>query len=301
MDFRPEANLFPLLEGEEFDELVKDIRENGQHYPIVVHKDGGIIDGRNRYRACMKAGVEPKFTFWDGEGSLTAYVISLNLHRRHLTASQKAMAAAEAKPMYEEEARARQLAGVKADLSANLREGSEDNPRANLPEGSKGKASDHVAKAFDVSSRSVETASKVKKKGDESVVDAVKTGDMSLNEASNIVELPPEAQREIVKLPKPERREKMSASGFFPQSFVDDFNKKYKWRHDLETGMKAIADIPVSPAEYAANIPDYMVPHMEPYLAPAAKWLSEFAEEWNKRKQEDANTIECSAVRANKA
>lgn len=106
------ANIFPLMSGEEFDELKADIKQNGLLEPIWLHPDGCIIDGRNRHRACLDTGVEPKFKTWDSEGSLVQFVISLNLRRRHLTSSQKAMVAIDILPMLEVEARERQrLAG----------------------------------------------------------------------------------------------------------------------------------------------------------------------------------------------
>jgi len=85
--FHPAADLFPPLEGIEFDELVADIKANGLIEPVVVHEEM-ILDGRNRYRACLAAGV-PVTTVEPEIKDLTAYVISANWRRRHLTREQK--------------------------------------------------------------------------------------------------------------------------------------------------------------------------------------------------------------------
>jgi|SRR5579884_743996 len=91
--FHPAADLFPLMRGHEFDALVDDIKRNGLREPIWRH-EGKIIDGRNRYRACIEAGVDPVYREWDGDGTVLSFVVSQNLHRRHLDASQRAMIAA---------------------------------------------------------------------------------------------------------------------------------------------------------------------------------------------------------------
>jgi ParB-like nuclease domain len=93
-DFHPLADMFPLMEGEDFDALVADIKAHGLKDNIILY-EGKILDGRNRYRACKAAGVEVHYWhFYDLKGRLdrpdpAAYVISANLHRRHLTAEQK--------------------------------------------------------------------------------------------------------------------------------------------------------------------------------------------------------------------
>lgn len=112
--FHEVANIFPLMQGDEFDALKADIAKNGQREPIWLHTDGSIIDGRNRYRACMDLDIQPVFRTWDGNGSLVAFVVSLNLHRRHLTSGQRAVIALDILPMLEEEAKERQ--GKRTDL-----------------------------------------------------------------------------------------------------------------------------------------------------------------------------------------
>ena len=96
MEYHPAANLFPLVMGDEFDELVADIKANGLRVPILIDAKGRIIDGRNRYRACRVGGVEPRFEKVRGKIDIVALVVSLNVKRRNLDAGQKAIAAAEA-------------------------------------------------------------------------------------------------------------------------------------------------------------------------------------------------------------
>ena len=86
----PAAEIFPLMRGVEFDALVKDIREHGQRDPIVLH-EGMVLDGRNRHAACVEIGVDLVVEKWDANGSAQAFVISKNLHRRHLGEGQRAM------------------------------------------------------------------------------------------------------------------------------------------------------------------------------------------------------------------
>lgn len=94
LELHPLCTLFPRLSGAEFDALRDDIKANGLRQPIVLH-EGMILDGGNRYRACIEAGVEPEFTPFEG-GNLVSFVLSANLHRRHMTPGQQAAIVASA-------------------------------------------------------------------------------------------------------------------------------------------------------------------------------------------------------------
>ncbi len=103
----PAADLFPMMEGEEFAALVADIREHGLRIPILITESNHILDGRNRYRALKELDVTAPDSdgLWsDDPGSYELYrlnipgddpdeavqfVMSVNLHRRHLTPEQR--------------------------------------------------------------------------------------------------------------------------------------------------------------------------------------------------------------------
>lgn len=93
-ELHPLCTLFPRLGEGEFAALVSDIRANGLREPITLH-DGMVLDGGNRYRACLAAGVEPRFREHSG-GNIVAFVLSANLHRRHLSPGQQAAIVASA-------------------------------------------------------------------------------------------------------------------------------------------------------------------------------------------------------------
>jgi ParB-like nuclease domain len=96
----PIADLFPMMTDEELANLAADINANGLICPIVVDKDGVIIDGRNRARACEIAGIEPATVLFEGDDP-RAYIIASNISRRHLTKAQQAMAVAMICPLPE--------------------------------------------------------------------------------------------------------------------------------------------------------------------------------------------------------
>jgi hypothetical protein len=87
----PLSAAFPAMSADDFQALKDDIEVNGQREPVMVF-EGMVLDGWHRYRACCELGLKPQqFTFPEGDDPV-AFVKGLNLHRRHLTASQRAAA-----------------------------------------------------------------------------------------------------------------------------------------------------------------------------------------------------------------
>lgn len=191
LEFHPVANIFPLLQGDEYEQLKADIARNGLIEPIWLHPDGRIIDGRNRWRACVDTNTNAHFNTWNGNGSLVEFVISLNLHRRHLTPSQAAAIALEVLPMLEEEAKERQLATLKQNqpeqsLVKELTNGtSMDMSRlwqAEQQRRNKGKAAEQAAQLFQTNRQYVSDAKRIQEQAPE-LLDRVKSGELSIPEA----------------------------------------------------------------------------------------------------------------------
>ena len=163
---------FPEMSPDEFGALVADIRENGLLEPIWLCGDGRIIDGRNRYRACQEADVEPEYRTYTGDGSLVSFVVGLNIRRRHLTQSQKATLAVALEPMFAEEARGRQ--GTRTDIQPKLA-GSEN-----------GQARDFAATTVGVGRSYVSYAKRLKHE-DSDMFERVACGERTLQDAKRAI------------------------------------------------------------------------------------------------------------------
>ncbi|GAB5513726.1 ParB/RepB/Spo0J family partition protein [Rhodopirellula baltica] len=159
----PAAELLPNMAADQFEDLLNDIKTNGMIEPIVLYGKL-IIDGRHRYRACEQLGRVPSFVELDQElhPDPIAYVLSTNLHRRHLTAGQRALVATNAVSI----------------SHGGKRRGFQD---ANLPLEN---ATAKVASQLNVSPRSVTTARSILSSGNQEVIDALSAGEMTLHKAS---------------------------------------------------------------------------------------------------------------------
>lgn len=178
----PAANLFPMMTSAELDELAADIAKNGQHDPIIITSADLVLDGRNRLEACRRAKVEPEILMWDREDdgiSPTSWVMSKNLHRRHLTTSQRGVLADDARPLFEAEAKARMKAGAAkggaAKGSADLRQASPPEPKTS------GKAAAAAAKTVGVSTRLAEQVNALKKVAPAAEIQKIRDGEKTIN------------------------------------------------------------------------------------------------------------------------
>ena len=178
--FHEAANVFPMLAGQALDDLRADIKAHGVREPVVF-LDGAILDGRNRYMAARDLGIDyprREFGSWDTDGDdPVAFVISLNLTRRHLTESQRASAAARL---------------------ANMPRGNPTFSKgANLPNSAR-VSNAEAAKRLNVSERSVKSARKVHDRGAPELVEALDAGKVSVSAAADLAEMPREEQAEVV-------------------------------------------------------------------------------------------------------
>jgi hypothetical protein len=235
LPFHEVSNLFPLVTGREYDALKADIEAHGQREPVWTHKEK-IIDGRNRYRACRELSIEPRLREWDGNGSLVAFVLSLNLHRRHLTSSQRAAVATEILPYLEAEARDRQRAAggdrrkrgkAKASqYSANDEPLPEEVPEAKRDDG---EARKQAARLTGTNTRYVTLAKQVKD-ADPDLFEQVKTGKLKITQASQVVRRREQQEEMKRKAEEAERKRQEGVCGRWPleieQNQVStDFNR----------------------------------------------------------------------------
>lgn len=178
--FHALANVFPLLDGADFDEFCQDIADQGLLEPIIL-LDGKILDGRNRFRACQKNGVEPRFERFDGPDPV-AFVVSKNLRRRHSNESQRAMSAA-------------RLANLSDGHRLNT--GQDLSPTQICASETTGVTQSEAAELLNVSVRLVQQAKKVQAEAEPEIADAVDAGDLSVSAAAQAADLPAKAQKAV--------------------------------------------------------------------------------------------------------
>jgi hypothetical protein len=166
----PFAALFPAMSGAEYAGLCASMRANGYlGAPIMLHRDGRTLDGRHRERAGAEAGIKvPAETFAGTDADALEFVVAMNVQRRHLNESQRAMVATRVATMQQ---------GARTDLSQDC-----------------GMSQSQAATMLNVSPRLVQYARVVERRGSPELVAAVDAGVITVNAAQTLVGLPPEKQ-----------------------------------------------------------------------------------------------------------
>lgn len=175
MQYHNLANLFPMMTESERAALVDDMRQNGydQTAPVVVY-EGKILDGRNRWEASKKLGIDAPTIDYDGDDPL-GYVIRHNLTRRHLNESQRAV--------------------VASKLTTMKHGGDRKNQAANLPLDNRVSQS-KAAEMLNVGDRTIRTVKAVERQAPE-LIQEIESGNLNAHQAQQIAKLP-ETQRAVV-------------------------------------------------------------------------------------------------------
>ena len=280
LKFHPLADIFPLMTEAELAGLVEDIKENGLRDPIILH-ESMILDGRNRHAACLKAGVEPISKRWDGHGDPLGFVVSKNLHRRHLDQSQRSMVAGKV---------------------ANMRQGERsDLPPigGRLPPISQTDA----AKMLNVSERSISRARSVLERGVPELKAAVESGNVSLWAADEIAHCPKEEQqmvvakgsKEVAKAAEKKRSERQSRAtrrdgkkDAWPNARRErerieaEIYATFKEAFELLTSLPLPDDVArIARAKDKHNFVDVR-------LIQAKQWIGDFSDAWENRRENSA-------------
>lgn len=277
----PLADLFPMMEGEAFIDLVHDIKEHGLREPIVL-LDGEVLDGRNRLKACLEGGVEARFAEFHGSDP-AAFVISVNLKRRHLSESQRSMVAA----------KLAKLPPHRPEKSANLHPSSAE-----------------AGRMLNVSRRAVQTAKQVQKRGVPELSKAVEDGEVSVSAASVIAKQPADKQIEIISAKDQKRLNKAASELRAAQKFAAEVEampdaepmseddkealaeavgteaqRSLVW--EIRNIAKTVAEFP-APEEAVSTIPPAFEPSTReemPSLEGVSKWFDAFVSAWKAKEK----------------
>lgn len=173
----PAARIFPTPEAQ-YREVVESIRTQGLLHDVERLNDpengNPVIDGCSRLRACDELGIDPRFKFINVDNPYK-HVIAVNLARRHLDESQRAMAAAE-------------LTTMEHGANQHSRTGNAAGPPTQA----------EAAQLVGVSERLVRDAARVKREAVPEVAAAVREGKLKVSAGAELAKLGPKQQREIL-------------------------------------------------------------------------------------------------------
>ena len=195
MKSHPYLAMVPELTKKEIDDLRADINQFGQMFPIVAC-NGMIIDGRARWRACTMLDRKPQIEERHlTEMQILDFVISANVHRRHLTKSQIAVIVG--LPYMREKSKL-----VAAEKAEKMRAADNFNKKSPLVSGAtpltsrgshENKTAKQTADVLGVNASILERAKTVEKKAPE-LIPTIARGEMSVDAAVKTLREPKPAE-----------------------------------------------------------------------------------------------------------
>lgn len=173
----PACAAWPQPAAVEFNKLVGDIRLRGLINPIWLMPDGAIIDGKTRYAACEKAGVEPRFETYAGDDPV-GFTISMNERRRHMSVSKLAL-------IGEVLTKIKNGGDRRSDRFQSAKERTEM------------KTTKEIAVELGIGSRVIEDARSLKRNAEQNIIDMVEKEEVGVSSAAAFVRhTPRNEQRE---------------------------------------------------------------------------------------------------------
>tara|TARA_R110000868_G_scaffold59271_3_gene181966 strand:- start:7517 stop:8338 length:822 start_codon:yes stop_codon:yes gene_type:complete len=170
------ADLFPMMPEMDLMRLAEDIKEKGMSDPIIT-LEGAILDGRNRFKACEINNITPQFKEYNGDDPL-GFVVSHNLHRRHMNESQRGMVGAKLANLQKGGA-----GGFKTDSAIAL------SPPVSQKQ---------AAEMLNIGVDSIKRSKQVLKDGIPELESMQMSGEISASSAALVSQLPKEEQRKAV-------------------------------------------------------------------------------------------------------
>jgi len=177
----PAADLFPMVEGDEFRELCADVKERGLAQPITIWTDGTLLDGRNRLMACYETNQELVLDRYEGSDPVQ-FSLSANLHRRHLNPGQRAVIALKVRELLQPAAKERIADAGRSSAPGKPSEKASADLRDLSTSAEHRKSTAQAAKATGASTRAVEQAARVEKMAPD-LLPQVQAGTIALDKA----------------------------------------------------------------------------------------------------------------------
>lgn len=213
----PLSAAFPSMSASEFSELVSDIQANGLEYPIMLYQ-GMVLDGWHRYKACVQLGQTAEtYTLPEREDPV-AFVLSLNLHRRHLTGAQRAAAVVACS------------AWAQSGDNQHTRGGEVAAPPVTVAQ---------MAQAAEVSPRTIQQAKRAQEAG---LGEAVREGKVSAERAAELAKLPADERQAALEAPTPKPLRLKAADPEEIQKLRARIAELENQVHELATTLEASED-----------------------------------------------------------